>query len=130
VSSRFKFDFENFGWGGDWYRAHGVMMPGRPRCLALLTRMRSCSARPATRIFPDHICCKGLRLKICQGFDRYITCSRPASLPGIDGPLKRYTPEQHFWVIVRSEKNSGLSSGVGGRVPRTTIEAATDFCRY
>jgi tartrate dehydrogenase/decarboxylase / D-malate dehydrogenase len=23
----FKFDFENFGWGGDWYRAHGEMMP-------------------------------------------------------------------------------------------------------
>ena len=23
----FTFDFENFGWGGDWYRAHGEMMP-------------------------------------------------------------------------------------------------------
>ena len=26
-SDRFKFDFETFGWGGDWYRAHGEMMP-------------------------------------------------------------------------------------------------------
>ena len=23
----FRFEFENFGWGGDWYRAHGEMMP-------------------------------------------------------------------------------------------------------
>ena len=23
----FACDFENFGWGGDWYRAHGEMMP-------------------------------------------------------------------------------------------------------
>src|SRR5664279_2843601 len=24
---RFAFDFHEFGWGGDWYRRHGVMMP-------------------------------------------------------------------------------------------------------
>ncbi len=23
----FAFDFTSFGWGGDWYRAHGQMMP-------------------------------------------------------------------------------------------------------
>ena len=23
----FRFEFENFGWGGDWFRAHGEMMP-------------------------------------------------------------------------------------------------------
>lgn len=26
-STAFGFQFENFGWGGDYYRAHGVMMP-------------------------------------------------------------------------------------------------------
>jgi hypothetical protein len=26
-SRRFQFSFENFDWGGDHYRAHGVMMP-------------------------------------------------------------------------------------------------------
>ena len=24
---RFAFEFADFGWGGDWYRAHGEMMP-------------------------------------------------------------------------------------------------------
>ena len=23
----FAFEFTSFGWGGDWYRAHGQMMP-------------------------------------------------------------------------------------------------------
>ena len=27
ASDSFRFDFETFGWGGDWYRAHGEMMP-------------------------------------------------------------------------------------------------------
>ena len=26
---QFTFEFENFGWGGDWYRAHGEMMPAQ-----------------------------------------------------------------------------------------------------
>jgi len=26
-SSGLRFEFEDFGWGGDWYRRHGVMMP-------------------------------------------------------------------------------------------------------
>ena len=26
-STTFGFEFENFDWGGDYYRAHGVMMP-------------------------------------------------------------------------------------------------------
>ncbi len=25
--SGFRFEFESFGWGGDWFRAHGAMMP-------------------------------------------------------------------------------------------------------
>ena len=27
TSSTFRFEFENFDWGGDYYREHGVMMP-------------------------------------------------------------------------------------------------------
>ena len=27
TDNSFKFDFENFGWGGDWYRANDEMMP-------------------------------------------------------------------------------------------------------
>ena len=27
ADSAFAFAFEDFGWGGDWFRAHGEMMP-------------------------------------------------------------------------------------------------------
>ncbi len=27
ASGGFAFEFTDFGWGGDWYRAHGEMMP-------------------------------------------------------------------------------------------------------
>ena len=27
ASSNFKFEFQNFDWGGDYFREHGVMMP-------------------------------------------------------------------------------------------------------
>ena len=27
ATQTFRFEFENFDWGGDWFRAHGEMMP-------------------------------------------------------------------------------------------------------
>ena len=29
IDKSFGFEFENFDWGGDYYRQHGVMMPDR-----------------------------------------------------------------------------------------------------
>ena len=49
----------------------------------------------------DHITLWGLRLKICQGFDQYANVRPTRILPGIDAPLKRCTPKDLDWVIVR-----------------------------
>jgi len=126
VSSSFKFDFENFGWGGDWYRAHGVMMP-EDGLEALRDKDAILFGSAGDADIPDHITLWGLRLKICQGFDQYANVRPTRILPGIDGPLKRCTPEQLDWVIVR-ENSEGEYSGVGGRVHQGhPIEAATDL---
>lgn len=73
VSSRdggFTLAVDHYGWGSDWYRKHGVLMP--PDGLAWL--------RTANAIYfgavgdpniPDHVTLWGLRLQICQGFDQY-----------------------------------------------------------
>jgi tartrate dehydrogenase/decarboxylase/D-malate dehydrogenase len=75
---------------------------------------------------PDHITLWGLRLKICQGFDQYANVRPTRILPGIDAPLKRCTPEQLNWVIVR-ENSEGEYAGVGGRAHQGhPIEVATD----
>lgn len=125
-SNTFKFEFENFGWGGDWYRAHGEMMPD-DGLDALRDKDAILFGSAGDPDIPDHITLWGLRLKICQGFDQYANVRPTRILPGIDAPLKRCRPEDLDWVIVR-ENSEGEYSGVGGRVHQgQPIEAATDL---
>ncbi len=124
--SAFTFEFENFDWGGDYFRRHGVMMPENG-----LDALRSKDAilfgSAGDPHIPDHITLWGLRLKICQGLDQYANIRPTRILPGIDGPLKRCRPQDLNWVIVR-ENTEGEYSGVGGRMHQGhPIEVATDL---
>lgn len=124
-SKQFRFEFENFDWGGDYYRAHGTMMP-EDGLAALRNKDAILFGSAGDPDIPDHITLWGLRLKICQGFDQYANVRPTRILPGIDGPLKRCKPEDLNWVIVR-ENSEGEYSGIGGRVHQGhPIEAATD----
>jgi len=120
------FEFTSYGWGGDWYRAHGEMMPADG-----LTQLRGQDAilfgSAGDPHIPDHITLWGLRLKICQGFDQYANVRPTRILPGIDAPLKRCAPQDLDWVIVR-ENSEGEYAGVGGRAHQGhPIEVATDL---
>ncbi|HVK31322.1 MAG TPA: tartrate dehydrogenase [Burkholderiaceae bacterium] len=120
-----RFTFENFDWGGDYYRQHGVMMPA-DGLDALRGKDAILFGSAGDPHIPDHVTLWGLRLKICQGFDQYANVRPTRILPGIDGPLKRCKPDDLNWVIVR-ENSEGEYSGVGGRVHQGhPIEAATD----
>ncbi len=124
-TDRFRFEFENFGWGGDWWRAHGEMMPANGLD-ALRDKDAILFGSAGDPDIPDHITLWGLRLKICQGFDQYANVRPTRVLPGIDAPLKRCGPGDLDWVIVR-ENSEGEYSGVGGRVHQGhPIEVATD----
>lgn len=119
------FEFADFDWGADHYRAHGVMMPADG-----LDRLRDKDAilfgSAGDPGIPDHVTLWGLRLQICQGLDQYANVRPTRILPGIDGPLKRCAPGDLDWVIVR-ENSEGEYSGAGGRVHQgLSIEAATD----
>jgi tartrate dehydrogenase/decarboxylase/D-malate dehydrogenase len=126
ASRTFKFEFEHFDWGGDYYRKHSEMMPSDG-----LDALRNMDAilfgSAGDPDIPDHITLWGLRLKICQGFDQYANVRPTRILPGIDAPLKRCRPEDLNWVIVR-ENSEGEYSGVGGRAHQGhPIEVATDL---
>jgi tartrate dehydrogenase/decarboxylase / D-malate dehydrogenase len=124
-SNAFKFEFEDFDWGGDYYREHGVMMPA-DGLEALRNKDAILFGSAGDPDIADHITLWGLRLKICQGFDQYANVRPTRILPGIDAPLKRCAPDDLNWVIVR-ENSEGEYSGVGGRVHQGhPIEAATD----
>ncbi len=125
ASQGFRFEFENFDWGGDFYRQHGVMMPA-DGLAALRHKDAILFGSAGDPHIPDHITLWGLRLKICQGFDQYANVRPTRILPGIDGPLKRCGPNDLNWIIVR-ENSEGEYAGVGGRVHQGhPIEAATD----
>jgi len=125
AGSTFKFDFQTFGWGGDWFRAYGEMMPANGLD-ALRDKDAILFGSAGDPDIPDHITLWGLRLKICQGFDQYANVRPTRILPGIDAPLKRCRVEDLDWVIVR-ENSEGEYAGVGGRVHQgQPIEAATD----
>jgi len=114
AESDLVFEFESFAWGGDYYRAHGAMMPEDG-----LDALKKCNAilfgSAGDPDIPDHITLWGLRLKICQGLDQYANVRPTRILPGIDAPLKRCRAEDLDWAIVR-ENTEGEYSGAGGRV--------------
>ena len=120
-----RFAFTQFDWGGDWYRAHGEMMPA-DGLKALREHDAILFGSAGDPDIANHITLWGLRLKICQGFDQYANVRPIRILPGIDAPLKRCTPAQLNWVIVR-ENSEGEYAGIGGRVHQGhPTEVATD----
>ncbi|MBL8384812.1 MAG: tartrate dehydrogenase [Burkholderiales bacterium] len=119
------FAFEEFGWGGDWYRRHGAMMPA-DGLDALRDKDAILFGSAGDPHIPDHVTLWGLRLKICQGFDQYANVRPTRILPGIETPLARCRREDLDWVIVR-ENSEGEYSGIGGRAHQGhPIEVATD----
>lgn len=112
----FRLDVESFDWGSAYYLRHGVMMP--PDGLVTLRKFDAIyfGAVGAPGV-PDHITLWGLRLAICQPFDQYANVRPTRLLPGIESPLRRVTPADLDWVIVR-ENTEGEYSGQGGRTHR------------
>ena len=120
-----RFEFEDFGWGGDHVRAYGVMMPDGGLD-ALRDKDAILFGSAGDPHIPDHITLWGLRLKICQGFDQYANIRPTRILPGIESPLRKCAPGDLDWLIVR-ENSEGEYAGVGGRVHQGhSLEAATD----
>lgn len=121
----FRFEFEDFDWGGDHYRRHGVMMPA-DGLDALRDKDAILFGSAGDPHIPDHVTLWGLRLKICQGFDQYANVRPTRILPGIESPLRHCRPGDLDWIIVR-ENSEGEYAGVGGRAHQGhPIEVATD----
>jgi tartrate dehydrogenase/decarboxylase/D-malate dehydrogenase len=122
---RFTLDFQDFDWGSDYYRKHGVMMPadGADQLRKFDAILFGAVGAPD---IPDHITLWGLRLAICQPLDQYANVRPTRILPGITSPLRHVSGPELDWVIVR-ENSEGEYSGVGGRAHRgLPIEVAQD----
>ncbi len=125
----FRFSFDHFDWGGDYYLKHGRMMPedGRDQIKDHDAILFGSAGHPD---IPDHITLWGLRLAICQPFDQYANVRPTRVLPGITSPLRAVNADEINWVIVR-ENSEGEYAGVGGRVHQgSPLEAATDVAMF
>ena len=123
--SSFVFCFEQFDWGGEYYKQHGCMMPedGRDQIKDHDAILFGSAGHPD---IPDHVTLWGLRLAICQRFDQYANLRPARLLPGINSPLRGVGDGDLDWIIVR-ENSEGEYAGVGGRVHAgLPLETATD----
>ncbi|MBI0432275.1 tartrate dehydrogenase [Roseomonas sp. KE0001] len=128
-AGEFRLHVEQFPWGSDYYRKHGVMMPadGLERLKAFDAIYFGAVGAPDV---PDHITLWGLRLPICQGFDQYANVRPTKILPGITPPLRDCGPGDLDWVIVR-ENSEGEYAGHGGRAHRgLPEEVATEVAIF
>jgi tartrate dehydrogenase/decarboxylase/D-malate dehydrogenase len=112
----FRLKVEEFPWGSEFYKRHGVLMPADG-----LDRLRSFDAIYFGAVgapdVPDHVTLWGLRLPICQGFDQYANVRPTRILKGLTAPLRNCGPGDLDWVIVR-ENSEGEYAGHGGRAHR------------
>src|SRR6186713_3263752 len=125
----FSFAVDHFDWGGEYYKKHGRMMPENGRDLIRKHDAILFGSAGHPEI-PDHITLWGLRLAICQRFDKYANVRPTRVLPGITSPLRNVNGGELDWVIVR-ENSEGEYAGVGGRVHQgSPLEAATDVAMF
>ncbi|MGB7845702.1 MAG: tartrate dehydrogenase [Candidatus Acidiferrum sp.] len=112
----FQLKVEEFPWGSDYYKNHGVMMPKDA-----LERLQAFNAIYFGAVgapdVPDHVTLWGLRLAICQGFDQYVNLRPTRILKGLSSPLRDCKLGDLDWLIVR-ENSEGEYAGQGGRAHR------------
>ena len=105
-----QFDFEEFGWGSDYYRSQGRMMPAgaldllRPKDAILLGAVGDPD-------IPDNVTLNGLLLPIRRGFDQFANV-RPAVLyKGVVSPLAN---KSDIDMVVVRENTEGEYAQIGG----------------
>jgi tartrate dehydrogenase/decarboxylase/D-malate dehydrogenase len=109
----FTFDWQEFGWGCDYYARTGAMMAADG--LEVLKDFDAIYfGAVGWPTVPDHISLWGLRLAICQGYDQWANVRPVRFHPGITSPLRAADDTSLDWVVIR-ENSEGEYAGLGGR---------------
>jgi len=125
-----RFDFTEYDWGSDYYRAHSRMMPvdGLDQLARHDAILLGAVGAPD---IPDTETLWGLLIPIRRQFEQYINLRPVKSLRGAPSPLISDRPVD--FVIVR-ENNEGEYSEIGGRtyrgLPQETALQTSVFTRH
>ncbi|MCL5947283.1 MAG: isocitrate/isopropylmalate family dehydrogenase, partial [Chloroflexi bacterium] len=115
VSGSFRFEYERFPWGAEYYLRHGSMMADD--ALERLEKFPAIyfGACGFPALVPDHISLWGMILPIRKHFQQYVNLRPIRLLPGLRGRLLDKGSDHVNFVCIR-ENTEGEYAGVGGRV--------------
>lgn len=115
ASCSFRFEYERFPWGAEYYLRHGSMMADD--ALERLEKFPAIyfGACGFPALVPDHISLWGMILPIRKHFQQYVNLRPIRLLPGLRGRLLDKGPDHIDFVCIR-ENTEGEYAGVGGRV--------------
>jgi len=114
----FKYETENFGWGGDYYLKTGDVLPGDAEDTLSTFDSILLGAIGHPDVKPG-ILEKGILLNLRFALDQYINL-RPVKLyNGVKTPLANKGPDDIDFIVVR-ENTEGLYTGSGGFMKKGT----------
>ncbi|MGH8686469.1 MAG: isocitrate/isopropylmalate family dehydrogenase, partial [Burkholderiales bacterium] len=110
-----RFQWQEFPWSCDWYRAHGKMCPDdAPQTLRAFDAIYfGAAGNPA--IVPDHISAWGLLINFRRWFDLYVNLRPVRLFAGLACPLAGRKPGDLDYCVIR-ENTEGEYGNIGGRI--------------
>jgi tartrate dehydrogenase/decarboxylase/D-malate dehydrogenase len=110
-----RFQFQEFPWSCDWYKAHGRMCPDdAPQILRRFDAIYfGAVGNPA--IVADHISAWGLLINFRRWFDLYVNLRPVRLFAGLPCPLAGRKPGDIDYLVIR-ENTEGEYGNVGGRM--------------
>ncbi len=116
----FSVAWETYGWGSEYYRAHGRMMP-----VDAIDTLRRTDAIFLGAVgdpeIPDAETLWGMLIPIRREFDQYVNLRPMRCLPGIDPPVRGAVDMD---VVIVRENVEGEYSNIGGRIFTGTAREA------
>ena len=108
------FQWQEFPWSCDWYKAHGRMCPqDAPQILRAFDAIYfGAVGNPA--IVPDHVSAWGLLINFRRWFDLYVNLRPVRLFEGLPCPLAGRKPGDIDYYVIR-ENTEGEYGGIGGR---------------
>ena len=114
-----RFQWKEFDWSCDWYKAHGKMRPDdAPELLRKFDAVYfGAVGNPA--LVPDHISVWGLLIDFRRIFDLYVNLRPVRLFQGMPCPLVGRKPGDIDYYVIR-ENTEGEYGNVGGRIFENT----------
>ena len=110
-----RFQWKEFDWSCDWYKAHGKMCPDDAQQILRGYDAVYFGAVGNPSIVADHISAWGLLINFRRWFDLYVNLRPVRLFEGLPCPLAGRRPGDLDYMVVR-ENTEGEYGNIGGRL--------------